>query len=289
MTIITQPISQTCIVTNSTGTISTTDISNITVACLDDVVPTYSLSGTVSGLDGAMTLTISGEDLDLDSNGTFAFTSEFIEGEDFTVTVSSEEDHQICTLNVTSDTFEGENYDTLSISCRTLIVFRSNSSSDGNLDGISGADALCMADANKPDDGHTYNAFLVDGVDRRACSSGNCVTNGIDENIDWVLKPNKEYRRSDGGAPIGTTNASGIFGFPVGNSLTSSSSAIWTGFVSLGNWTTNVASNCERWTNNASGDGGIGSTGATNSSLINSGNLACDGGQGNMWLMCVRQ
>ncbi|TGL16191.1 DUF1554 domain-containing protein [Leptospira meyeri] len=39
----------------------------------------------------------------------------------------------------------------------------------------------------------------------------NCASGGTAEHTDWVLKPNQEYRRTDGYIVIGTTSASGIF------------------------------------------------------------------------------
>ena len=42
----------------------------------------------------------------------------------------------------------------------------------GNLGGISGADARCSSDGNKPSTG-TYKAMIVSGTTRRACSTAN--------------------------------------------------------------------------------------------------------------------
>ena len=60
---------------------------------------------------------------------------------------------------------------------------------NGNLGGVSGADAKCMADANKPSDGKTYKAMLTDGSTRIACTSANCTTSGNAEHLGWVLHP----------------------------------------------------------------------------------------------------
>ncbi len=146
-------------------------------------------------------------------------------------------------------------------------IFITSSIYDGNIGGIVGVDARCMEDSNYPGSG-TYKALLVDGTNRRACSTANC-SGGIGENIDWVLKPNTTYYRSDGITKIGTTDASGIFNFNLGNldnSFSSSGYLYWTGLMT--NWTTNTAT-CSNWTSNApgeTGEGGIGNS--TNSSSI---------------------
>ncbi|PKA12234.1 hypothetical protein CH372_10220, partial [Leptospira meyeri] len=76
--------------------------------------------------------------------------------------------------------------------------------------GISGFDNHCNNSANKPSGSHTYKALISDGIKRRACSTANC-SGGTSEHIDWVLKPNQQYKRKDGTTIIGTTNANGIF------------------------------------------------------------------------------
>lgn len=61
--------------------------------------------------------------------------------------------------------------------------------------------------------------MVSDGTSRRACTSANCTTGGTSEHIDWVLKPNQQYKRKDGTTVIGTTNANGLFPIPLTNSM----------------------------------------------------------------------
>nr|WP_269155358.1 DUF1554 domain-containing protein [Leptospira mtsangambouensis] len=155
--------------------------------------------------------------------------------------------------------------------------------------GISGFDNQCQNDTNKPSGGGTYKALASDGVNRRACSTANCST-GVSENIGWVLKPNKEYRRKDGTTVIGTTNASGIFTFPLTNSMEIISNlvvtnGIATGFVS--DWTSS-ANDCLDWTSNAGGN--LSTTGtwtSTNSGAIDGGGTS--GCSNTHMLVCVEQ
>ena len=117
----------------------------------------------------------------------------------------------------------------------------------GNLGGISGADARCSSDGNKPSTG-TYKAMIVSGTTRRACSTANC-GGGSSENIDWVLKPSTKYYRADGTTEIFTTNAAGIFVYGTAtNTISNVSLGVWTGLNI--DWT-NTAGDCTAWTSTA--------------------------------------
>ena len=96
----------------------------------------------------------------------------------------------------------------------------------GNMGGVSGADAICNSDSNKPVTTTLYKAILSDGVSRIACTSSNCVASGVAENVDWVLEPNTTYARPDQ-TVIGTTTAAGIF--TSANAITTSTHEFWTG------------------------------------------------------------
>jgi Protein of unknown function (DUF1554) len=97
------------------------------------------------------------------------------------------------------------------------LIFVTNSNATLNA-GISGLDANCTNDVNKPAGGGTYKAMVADGTNRRACTTANC-GGGTGEHISWALKPNKEYRRADGTTVIGTTTANGVFAFPLTNAI----------------------------------------------------------------------
>ncbi len=72
----------------------------------------------------------------------------------------------------------------------TKRMFLTNSTTAG-LGGITGMDNICNNDTFRPDTEKTYKALIVDGTNRRACSTANCTATS--ENIDWVLKPNTTY------------------------------------------------------------------------------------------------
>lgn len=152
--------------------------------------------------------------------------------------------------------------------------------------GISGLDNQCNSDENKPSGSGTYKAMVADGTNRIACTSANCATGSTSEQIDWVLKPNKEYRRADGTTVIGNTSANGIFESDLTNEV--SSVITGTNFTITGlnaNWT-NSANDCS----NFSASGANVSFGShiekTIASVIAFGNTVCSSTRK---LYCVEQ
>jgi hypothetical protein len=128
--------------------------------------------------------------------------------------------------------------------------------------GVYGADYLCNKDKNNPHDGHTYKAFITDGLNRRACESANCGESGILENRNWVLYPNESYVYAVNESWVFTTNESAIypFGKLKSRSPYASTFEYRTGFIgvvpgdgvtSLQNWTSpesySESGNCSGW------------------------------------------
>ncbi|MFZ5629726.1 MAG: DUF1554 domain-containing protein [Spirochaetota bacterium] len=147
-------------------------------------------------------------------------------------------------------------------SCR---IFVTSAQYDGNLGGITGADAKCNADAAKPN-ASTYRAILSDGITRIACATADCGgASGVEQSVDWPLFPGRTYVRADGTTPIGTANASAIFPIPslTGPVQSSPATQVWTG---LDSWTWH-ANNCQQWTTGNSG-GNLGATGVANSGTV---------------------
>lgn len=138
------------------------------------------------------------------------------------------------------------------------IIFVSSSSSTGDFDtdnngnGIEEADEICQNDPNRPTSS-IYKAMIVDGVNRRACTTANCATGGTAEHIDWVMRPSVEYRRSDETTSIQTTTSNGVF--PSGDisaSISTTSNITWTGMSN--DFTT--SGDCNNWSSSNVGDQG---------------------------------
>lgn len=121
--------------------------------------------------------------------------------------------------------------------------------------GVFAADYLCNVDESKPIDGHQYKAFVVDGLNRVACVSANCQTNGINENKNWVLYPSKLYVYVNE-SPIFLTNESAIYPFtsPLqSRSPYKDTKYPVTGFAPTKDWTSPAASSntCKKWTSSS--------------------------------------
>ncbi|MEQ9362884.1 MAG: DUF1554 domain-containing protein [Leptospirales bacterium] len=152
--------------------------------------------------------------------------------------------------------------------------------------GVSGLDSQCNSAADKPSGGGTYKAMVADGTNRIACTTANCGT-GTGEHTDWVLKPSKEYRRSDGSTVLGTTTANGVFSFPLTNAI--KTAVVGTNSTRTGletNWTSS-ANDCSNWGDNTAGSSSAGGLhDQTNSNLLNIGTSGCSNASK---VICVEQ
>ena len=165
-----------------------------------------------------------------------------------------------------------------------IIFLTATSLTDGNIGGKAGADTVCQSDTNIPNSG-VYRALIVDD-NRRACTTANC-SGGAGEGLDWVLKANTTYTRSDN-TIIGTTNSAAIFSFPLTNSISTTASVrVFTG-LSI-DWTT-ASQTCTNWTSNDSNSGGVyGDPTKVTSFAIGGGISICDGSGSDLRLYCVEQ
>jgi len=131
--------------------------------------------------------------------------------------------------------------------------------------GIEKADNACTSDANYPGLG-TYKALIVDGINRTACNSANCVTSGISEHINWPFLSNTVYWKISPLAAVLKTNDTAIFEFPLNNSLLTTGLYFWTG---LNTDYTPGANNCTNWSDGTTAaSGGTGSLSATDSTVL---------------------
>lgn len=94
VSVLTQPTNpaQTCTVSAGQGTIDGMDITDIGVKCVDDPLPPtkYTIGGTLEGLKGSGIILQNngGDDLTLNQNGAFSFTTQLDEGTAYDVTVA---------------------------------------------------------------------------------------------------------------------------------------------------------------------------------------------------------
>ncbi len=84
----------------------------------DDVVITYDVGGSVSGLDGTLVLQNNGDDdLTLTDDGDFAFDTALVDGEDYAVTVLTDSAGQTCEVTSGSGTVDGADVTDVTITC----------------------------------------------------------------------------------------------------------------------------------------------------------------------------
>ncbi|WP_167880813.1 DUF1554 domain-containing protein [Leptospira meyeri] len=173
--------------------------------------------------------------------------------------------------------------------CSSCKLFVTATAYNANLGGIAGADNKCSSDPNKPATG-TYKALLVDDVNRRACTSINCTTGGIMEQIDWVLAPNASYESLNTSNFIFTSDGSGVFNNNLTNPF-SAATGIWTGIKNnpSWDWQTDTSHTCSSWTDSITTNcGTYGVTSWTDSRSIAITSAYGSGGTLNN-LICVEQ
>ena len=107
VSILTQPTGsgETCAVTNSTGTMGASDVTNVAVTCSG----AYAVGGTVTGLVGSgLVLRNNGDDdLPLSANGPFSFATAIASGATYSVTIAAQPASPAQNCMVTNGTAQG--------------------------------------------------------------------------------------------------------------------------------------------------------------------------------------
>jgi hypothetical protein len=227
VTVLDQPTGQYCTVSNGTGTVAGSAVTNANITCVN----TYSVGGTLSGLTtGSLVLEDNGgSNLTLTVNGPFAFTTPVAQGSAYHVTVLTQPAGQDCTVTGGSGTVGAGNVTTVSVICAGAWTWMSGATTQGGA-GTYGTE-YTPSTSNSP--GARYasvtwtdaagNLWLFGGA---GYSSGqNVYFNDL-----W------EYRLASGWAWMGgsaTTNTAGVYGAlgmaASGNAPGSRSSAVsWT-------------------------------------------------------------
>ncbi len=109
-TVKTNPSEQACVVVNDSGTIDGADVTNVSVTCTTN---TYSIGGTLTGLDTGSGLEVvlqnnGGDNKTLDANGAFTFSAELEAGDAYAATVSTQPDGQACHVTNGAGTISGD-------------------------------------------------------------------------------------------------------------------------------------------------------------------------------------
>ena len=120
VTLGTQPVGEACVVSNGAGVIGTTNVIDVTVACTVNPQATYTVGGTVSGLQGTLQLADNGQDLlVLSGNGAFTFAQTLFDKAAYDVTVATQPAGQTCTVAQGAGTVQGADVTSVTVSCVT--------------------------------------------------------------------------------------------------------------------------------------------------------------------------
>jgi N-acetylneuraminic acid mutarotase len=308
VTVLAQPTGQYCTVSNASGTVQGSAVTNANVNCVN----TYSVGGTLSGLTaGSIVLQDNhGSNLTLTTNGTFTFTTPVADGSAYDVTVLTQPAGQDCTVTGGSGTVGAGNVTTVTVICAGAWTWMSGATTQGGA-GTYGTEYTPSAN-NTP--GARYaSATWTDSAGNLWLFGGAAYSNGqnVYYNDLW------EYTAAGGWAWMGgsqTTNVTGAYGTQgsagAGNAPGSRSSAVsWTDSAgnlwlfggygydvngTLGNlndlWEFNTASREWTWVGGLSGGNAYGVYGTQGSASLSNmpgarnAALSWTDGSGNFWL-----
>jgi hypothetical protein len=128
VTVLSNPTGETCTVTSGSGTVASSNVLGIPVSC---VANTYTIGGSVSGLgSGGLVLQDNGgDDLTINSNGSFTFATSIATGNAYAVTIETQPTGQNCTVTNGAGTVAAANITNVSVSCAGEWTWQSGSSS----------------------------------------------------------------------------------------------------------------------------------------------------------------
>ena len=123
ITVLAQPTipNQTCIVTNTSGVLAGSDITDITVAC---TINNYTIGGTISGLGTGNEVILQnnfGDDLTINVNGSFTFATALGDESAFELTVLTQplSPNQTCAISDGVGQITGVDIENVSVYCNT--------------------------------------------------------------------------------------------------------------------------------------------------------------------------
>jgi len=123
VTVLTQPTnpSQTCTITNASGTNVSSNITDVTVTCVDD---TFLIGGMVTGLlpGNPNTLILqnnNSDDLLIHQDGAFVFATPLLDLQAYSISILSQPNSpaQMCSIVAGSGNVAGDDVDTIEIIC----------------------------------------------------------------------------------------------------------------------------------------------------------------------------
>jgi hypothetical protein len=209
VTVLTQPAGETCAVTNGSG-LALSNVTDVTVSCSVNAVPTYTISGTISGLAGTgLQLQNSGTTQTIASGATtFSFTG-VPSGSAYNVTVLTQPTNptQTCTVTNGSGTING-NVTNVAVACSTATYTIS-----GTISGLAGTGLVLQ-------DNGTSNLTIAGGATSFTFSTQ--IPSGSTYNVTVLTQPTSPTQTCS------VTNGSGTATGNVTNVAVACSTATYT-------------------------------------------------------------
>jgi environmental stress-induced protein Ves len=209
VTVLTQPAGETCAVTNGSG-LALSNVTDVTVSCSVNAVPTYTISGTISGLAGTgLQLQNSGTTQTIASGATtFSFTG-VPSGSAYNVTVLTQPSSptQTCTVTNGSGTING-NVTNVAVACSTVTYTIS-----GTISGLAGTGLVLQ-------DNGTSNLTIAAGATSFTFSTQ--IPSGSTYNVTVLTQPTNPTQTCT------VTNGSGTVTGNVTNVAVACSTATYT-------------------------------------------------------------
>ena len=117
VTVSSQPVNETCMVTGGSGTVALSNVTNVSVVCAPY---TYTIGFTVSGLISPASVTVldnGGDAQTVSSNGSFTFPTPLLSGASYAVTVGTQPAGENCTVTGGSGTVGLTNVTGIVVAC----------------------------------------------------------------------------------------------------------------------------------------------------------------------------
>ena len=201
VTVATQPgsPSQTCIVTNGSGTVAAADITSVQIACTTN---SFTIGGQVTGLAGTglVLQDNNGDDLPISADGSFTFPTPVLSGQTYSVTVRSQPSGppQTCQVMNGTSTVYFYNVTNIYVTCATDTFMVG-----GTVTGLSGTGLVLQ------DNGGDSLWIASDGsfAFPTAVASGKTYTVTVS---GQPSKPAQTCTVANGTGTVGTANVTGV-------------------------------------------------------------------------------
>lgn len=183
-----QPDGVSCTVENGSGTINKKDVTDVSVVCSEDpFATTYSVGGSVSGLDGTLTLDNLGEEVSLSADGAYTFPTELTDGSSYSVTISQAPAGQSCSVANSSGAIGGADVTNVNITCETTVAT--------SLARLEGAGDSIMRGYNASCTGNTgfFDLFCYAGGDQNQNSFLDGSSSGVYSLLDRYIDQQGDF------------------------------------------------------------------------------------------------